>query len=168
MTSSERRFTFAIRNPAYSITVTGGAILDLAQRVLRVRSPWYDSFPRDRRRAHNLYDNSYIVVVNPAILSTAGIPEGPSFVATVLVAVAGCYLMAFYANRPFAIAPCGLGSRQGGTGPSTLGDALCARSVSSRLFYGGSIQGFVRGGSRCRESRLFLRTSVKGLYARFL
>jgi AGZA family xanthine/uracil permease-like MFS transporter len=48
---------------------------------------------------------SYIVVVNPAILAAAGIPEGPSFVATVLVAVAGCYLMAFYANRPFAIAP---------------------------------------------------------------
>jgi len=48
---------------------------------------------------------SYIVVVNPAVLSTAGIPEGPSFVATVLVAAIGCYLMAFYANRPFAIAP---------------------------------------------------------------
>src|SRR5271166_996423 len=48
---------------------------------------------------------SYIVVVNPAILSTAGIPEGPSFVATVLIAALGCYLMAFYANRPFAIAP---------------------------------------------------------------
>jgi len=48
---------------------------------------------------------SYIVVVNPAILSAAGIPEGPSFVATVLVAVFGCYFMAFYANRPFAIAP---------------------------------------------------------------
>ena len=48
---------------------------------------------------------SYIVVVNPAILSAAGIPAGPSFVATVLVAVAGCYFMAVYANRPFAIAP---------------------------------------------------------------
>jgi len=48
---------------------------------------------------------SYIVVVNPAILVNAGIPEGPSFVATVLVAAAGCFLMAFYANRPFAIAP---------------------------------------------------------------
>jgi AGZA family xanthine/uracil permease-like MFS transporter len=48
---------------------------------------------------------SYIVVVNPAILSSAGIPEGPSFVATALVATFGCYLMAFYANRPFAIAP---------------------------------------------------------------
>jgi len=48
---------------------------------------------------------SYIVVVNPAILSAAGIPEGASFVATVLVATFGCYFMAFYANRPFAIAP---------------------------------------------------------------
>ena len=48
---------------------------------------------------------SYIVVVNPAILSVAGIPAGPSFVATVLVAVFGCALMGIYANRPFAIAP---------------------------------------------------------------
>ena len=48
---------------------------------------------------------SYIVVVNPAILSAAGIPEGPSFVATALVAAFGCYFMAIYANRPFAIAP---------------------------------------------------------------
>ena len=48
---------------------------------------------------------SYIVVVNPAILSAAGIPEGPSFVATILVAAFACYFMAFYANRPFAIAP---------------------------------------------------------------
>src|SRR5215472_12256830 len=48
---------------------------------------------------------SYIVVVNPAILSTAGIPAGPGFVATVIAAVFGCLLMGLYANRPFAIAP---------------------------------------------------------------
>ena len=48
---------------------------------------------------------SYIVVVNPAILASAGIPEGPSFVATALVAAVGCYLMGLYARRPFAIAP---------------------------------------------------------------
>jgi AGZA family xanthine/uracil permease-like MFS transporter len=48
---------------------------------------------------------SYIVVVNPAILSNAGIPKDPSFVATVLAAVFGCLLMGLYANRPFAIAP---------------------------------------------------------------
>src|SRR5580704_10747488 len=48
---------------------------------------------------------SYILVVNPAILASAGIPEGPSFVATALVASLGCYLMAFHGRRPFAIAP---------------------------------------------------------------
>lgn len=48
---------------------------------------------------------SYIVVVNPAILSAAGIPAGPGFVATVLAAVFGCALMGLYARRPFAIAP---------------------------------------------------------------
>ncbi len=48
---------------------------------------------------------SYIIVVNPAILKSAGIPAEPSMVATALAAVFGCVLMAFYANRPFAIAP---------------------------------------------------------------
>jgi AGZA family xanthine/uracil permease-like MFS transporter len=48
---------------------------------------------------------SYIVVVNPHILSAAGIPAGPSFVATALAAAFGCLLMGLYANRPFAIAP---------------------------------------------------------------
>jgi len=48
---------------------------------------------------------SYIIVVNPAILSGAGIPPGPSMVATVLTALVGTLLMAFYARRPFAIAP---------------------------------------------------------------
>jgi AGZA family xanthine/uracil permease-like MFS transporter len=48
---------------------------------------------------------AYIIVVNPAILSAAGIPAGPSTVATILSAVFGCLLMGFYANRPIAVAP---------------------------------------------------------------
>ena len=48
---------------------------------------------------------SYIIVVNPAILRNAGIPVEPETVATVCAAIVGCLLMAFYANRPFAIAP---------------------------------------------------------------
>ncbi len=47
----------------------------------------------------------YIVVVNPAILEVAGIPRGPSVVATVLSAFIGTILMGLYAKRPFAIAP---------------------------------------------------------------
>ena len=48
---------------------------------------------------------AYIVAVNPAILKAAGIPAGPSMVATIAVAIFGTLLMGLYANRPFAIAP---------------------------------------------------------------
>ena len=48
---------------------------------------------------------AYIIVVNPAILEAAGIPFGPSMVATILSAAFGTLVMGFYAKRPFAIAP---------------------------------------------------------------
>lgn len=48
---------------------------------------------------------AYIIVVNPAILESAGIPKGPSMVATILSAAFGTLIMGFYAKRPFAIAP---------------------------------------------------------------
>ncbi|MDD3977157.1 MAG: NCS2 family permease [Methanomicrobium sp.] len=48
---------------------------------------------------------AYIIVVNPAILIAAGIPFGPSMVATIVTAIFGTLIMGFYANRPFAIAP---------------------------------------------------------------
>jgi len=47
----------------------------------------------------------YIIVVNPKILEVAGIPFGPSMVATILSAVFGTLLMGLYAKRPFAVAP---------------------------------------------------------------
>lgn len=48
---------------------------------------------------------AYIVIVNPAILEAAGIPRGPSMVATILVAFFATFFMGLYANRPFALAP---------------------------------------------------------------
>ena len=48
---------------------------------------------------------AYIIVVNPAILRVAGLPEGPSTVATITVAVFGTVLMGLWANRPIAVAP---------------------------------------------------------------
>lgn len=48
---------------------------------------------------------AYIIVVNPAILSFAGIPTGPGTVATILTAFFGCLLMGLVANRPIAVAP---------------------------------------------------------------
>ncbi len=48
---------------------------------------------------------AYIVVVNPLVLASAGIPVGPSAVATIIAAFIGTLLMALYAKRPFAVAP---------------------------------------------------------------
>lgn len=47
----------------------------------------------------------YIIVVNPAILSAAGIPFDQVFMATVISAVVGTVFMALGANYPIAIAP---------------------------------------------------------------
>ncbi|MBX0357298.1 NCS2 family permease [Halobacillus sp. Nhm2S1] len=47
----------------------------------------------------------YIVVVNPAILSSAGVPFEQVFMATIIAAVVGTLIMAFAANYPIAIAP---------------------------------------------------------------
>jgi AGZA family xanthine/uracil permease-like MFS transporter len=48
---------------------------------------------------------AYIIVVNPKILEAAGMPFGPSLVATALTAAIGTLLIGIYAKRPFAIAP---------------------------------------------------------------
>jgi AGZA family xanthine/uracil permease-like MFS transporter len=47
----------------------------------------------------------YIIIVNPKILEAAGIPFGPSMVATILTAFFGTLTMGVYAKRPFTIAP---------------------------------------------------------------
>ncbi len=48
---------------------------------------------------------SYILAVNPQILSEAGMDYGAVFTGTILASVIAMLLMAFYANLPFALAP---------------------------------------------------------------
>jgi AGZA family xanthine/uracil permease-like MFS transporter len=48
---------------------------------------------------------AYIVVVNPVILTAAGMPFEASMAATILAAFFGTIAVGIYANRPFAIAP---------------------------------------------------------------
>lgn len=47
----------------------------------------------------------YIVIVNPAILSIAGMPFGPVMVGTIMAAAIACIACGLYSNRPFAMAP---------------------------------------------------------------
>lgn len=51
---------------------------------------------------------AYILFVNPSILGAAGMDKGAVFTVTALSAILGCFLMAFLANYPIAVAP-GLG-----------------------------------------------------------
>ncbi|MCG7840347.1 MAG: NCS2 family permease, partial [Methanomassiliicoccales archaeon] len=48
---------------------------------------------------------AYIIIVNPVILSAAGIPFGPAMVATIMVAGIATLACGLYAKRPFALAP---------------------------------------------------------------
>lgn len=48
---------------------------------------------------------SYIIVVNPAILTSAGVPFDQVFMATIIAAVIGSLMMGLFANYPIAIAP---------------------------------------------------------------
>ncbi len=70
----------------------------------------FDQLGTDYRReiiggATTFATMSYIIIVNPKILQVAGLPVGPSMVATVLTAFFGTLTMGLYAKRPFAIAP---------------------------------------------------------------
>ena len=48
---------------------------------------------------------SYILAVNPSVLSSAGMPQGGLFYATALAAFAGSFAMAMIANCPLVLAP---------------------------------------------------------------
>ena len=48
---------------------------------------------------------AYIMIVNPQILSGAGMPFAAASAVTIYMAFIGCLLMGLYANRPFAVAP---------------------------------------------------------------
>src|SRR5947199_1140434 len=48
---------------------------------------------------------SYIIFVQPAVLSTTGMDFHAVLAATCIVSAFGCFLMAFLANYPIAVAP---------------------------------------------------------------
>ena len=53
----------------------------------------------------------YILALNPSFLSAAGMDWGKVFAATAISSAIACFVMAFYANLPFALAPgVGLGA----------------------------------------------------------
>ena len=83
---------------------------------------------------------SYIIIVNPMILSATGMDHGAVFVATCLAAAIGCVVMGIIANYPIALAP-GMGLNAYFTYSVCLGmgvpwqTALAAVFVSGLVFF---------------------------------
>ena len=48
---------------------------------------------------------AYIIIVNPDIMSAAGMDKGALFIATCIAAAIGCLIMGLWANYPIALAP---------------------------------------------------------------
>lgn len=71
----------------------------------------------------------YIVVVNPAILSSAGVPFQQVFTATVISAIIGTLYMALFANHPIAVAP-GMGMN------AYFASVVASQGVSYQVVFG--------------------------------
>lgn len=80
----------------------------------------------------------YIVFVNPAMLSEAGIDMGAAFVATCLAAAIGCFIMGFWANYPLALAP-GMGLNAFFTYGVVLGMGHAWQSALGAVFLSGCL-----------------------------
>jgi AGZA family xanthine/uracil permease-like MFS transporter len=80
-------------------------VVSLLERLFRLSASGSNVRTEVLGGATTFVTMAYIVVVNPAILSFAGIPSGPSTVATILAAAFGTLLMGLWANRPIAVAP---------------------------------------------------------------
>lgn len=71
----------------------------------------------------------YIIIVNPAILSSAGVPFNQVFIATIASAVIGTLIMALFANYPIAIAP-GMGMN------AYFASVVATQGVSYQIVFG--------------------------------
>lgn len=81
---------------------------------------------------------AYIVAVNPAILSEAGMDFGAVFVATCIAAALGSFIMGFYANYPIAQAP-GMGQNAFFAYGIVLGMGIPWQTALGAVFIAGAI-----------------------------
>lgn len=78
----------------------------------------------------------YIIIVNPAILSEAGIPFSAAVSSTVLVCAFGSIMMGVYAKNPIVIAP-GMGLNAFFTYTAVLGLGLSYEAALGAVFWAG-------------------------------
>ncbi len=81
---------------------------------------------------------SYILAVNPTILSAAGIDKGTLITVTALASAVGCFFVAFSANLPIVLAPA-MGANSFFAFIVCLASGIDWRSALGLVFYNGII-----------------------------
>ncbi|MFW5928766.1 MAG: solute carrier family 23 protein, partial [Thermoplasmatota archaeon] len=81
---------------------------------------------------------AYIIVVNPAILSAAGVPFEGILFATVIVSAISCIVMGLVANLPFTLAP-GMGLNAFVTYSLIIGEGVSWQTAMGAVIISGII-----------------------------
>jgi len=81
---------------------------------------------------------AYILVVNPSILSEAGMPREAVITVTALAAALGCFLMAWMTNYPIALAP-GMGTNSYFAYVICLGMGVAWEAALAMVFWNGVV-----------------------------
>ena len=83
---------------------------------------------------------SYVLLVNPQILSLAGIPSGDVVVGTCVSSAVGCLVCGIFGNLPFGLAP-GMGLSAYITYGLVLSNSLSSRQALTACLVAGVLQG---------------------------
>ncbi len=111
---------------------------DILERLFRLQENDSDAVTEVRAGIVTFLTTSYIIFVQPAVLSNAGMDFGAVMTATCLASAVGCLIMGLWANYPIALAP-GMGINFYFTYTVVLGQGIPWETALGAVFISGVI-----------------------------
>lgn len=111
---------------------------DILERLFRLQENDSDAVTEVRAGIVAFLTTSYIIFVQPAVLSNAGMDFGAVMTATCLASAVGCLIMGLWANYPIALAP-GMGINFYFTYTVVLGQGIPWETALGAVFISGVI-----------------------------
>ncbi len=106
--------------------------------LFNLKSLGTDSETETRAGVTTFLTMAYIIIVNPTILSAAGVPFSGILFATVVVSAVSCIVMGLVANLPFALAP-GMGLNAFVTFSLIIGEGVSWQTAMGAVVISGII-----------------------------
>ena len=111
---------------------------DILERLFRLQENDSDAVTEVRAGIVTFLTTSYIIFVQPAVLSNAGMDFGAVMTATCLASAVGCLIMGLWANYPIVLAP-GMGINFYFTYTVVLGQGIPWETALGAVFISGVI-----------------------------